>query len=707
MPFLRIGGTRESWSKSYPFSIHPIDSTLVGGELVTMPSGSSSKPSRPFAFLLAGLVGASTALATGYANQLGWPPNASKTVVLAGDGANLSGNWTLVRTSDQAVVATGVLPASKTWAPLGNDPAIVVRLPDLLPDGTYQLMVGGGSVAPELVVATEAWVPVAKGLLKGFYYQRSGIAIESSYGGQWARPTSFQSGYASYHPSSGKSTGGKNCPKGWYDAGDYNKYVVNSGITVWNLLALAENYSGFTDTLKWGIPEEGSGVPDLLSEARWNLDWMLTMQDDDGGVFHKWTQKQFGGFELPDRDTSSRWIVGKSAISSYDFAAVMAQASRLWKTRDPSYSATTLDAAKKAWAWANSHPSSLFTANPSDIATGAYDDKDLTDEKLWSSAELAAATGDQATYLPSPSWSSLDLPWWQNVGMLAAYTVVSHPKAFSDATVQGARKAILDVAATYAKRVSENAWASPQSDPDQTKHTWGNGDFPWGSNSLLAHMGVHMLYAWHLTGDSTYVRSADASMDHLMGRNPLGLCNVTGFGAKSPLKIHHRISGGDNVVPPVPGLLAGGSYGGGDDTPWSDKETWKCKDYRVSGKVALDWMDDECSYATNEIAINWNASAAHLAGALSAIHRNVQAGPDWSIGVDDLPSQRRPAVYRAGMLTLLGAATVELRSLAGKIIWRTEADAAKVLEVPRTGSTAILVVRMGGRGFSWVVASAR
>ncbi len=672
-----------------------------------MRSGSSLFRPLGRAVLCAGLALVPTVFAKGFANQLGWPPSAFKTVILSGSDANLTGTWKLVRADGNEVVATGTLPAAKGWAPLGNEQAIAVRLPDVLPEGTYRLQVGGNSVSPDLVVAADAWVPVSKALLKGFYFQRAGIALESKYADRWARPVAHQSGYASYHPSSGKSSGGKNSPKGWYDAGDYNKYVVNSGITVWNLLALAENNLEFIDTLRWGIPEEGSGVPSLLAEARWNLEWMLTMQDDDGGVFHKWTQKSFGDFALPDRDTSSRWIVGKSAIASWDFAAVMAQAARLWKTLDPTFSETALEASKKAWSWANGHSSNLFTGNPSDIATGAYDDKQGADEKLWASAELAASTGQEATYLSGANWSSLDLPWWQDVGMLGAYAVVSHPDAFSKTTIESARQAILSLAGTYSKRVSENAWASPQSDPDQAKHSWGNGEFPWGSNSILAHMGIHLLYAWHLTADSSYLRGADAAMDHLMGRNPLGLCNVTGFGSKSPLKVHHRISGGDDVEAPVPGLIAGGPYGGGDDTPWSDKESWKCKEYRVSGKVALDWVDDQCSYATNEIAINWNASAGHLATALSALHQTEFHPPEWSIGIEPSLLPRRAAVFAGGILRLQQAAVVELRTLNGRLLWSRDAAAGARLTVPRVASLSVLRVRAGGRVFSWKVAAAK
>jgi endoglucanase len=569
----------------------------------------------------------------GVANQIGWSPTAFKTVVFSGQEAKaLEGTWDLVRISDGKKVASGTVPAPKFWGPMGGDPAQVVRLPDSLPTGVYQIKNRGKVISADLVIKENAWVPLGKSLLKAFYFQRAGIAIEAKYAGPWARPVSFQSGYASYHSSTGKSTGGKDSPKGWFDAGDYNKYVVNSGITEWNLLALAENHPAFTDTLKWGIPEEGGGIPSLLAEARWNLEWMLSMQDDDGGVFHKWTAKSFNGFEPPDKDNSPRFFVGKSANASYDFAASMAQASRVWKKWDPAFSQVTLNAAIKAWSWANAHQQAIFYKNPEDVATGQYEDVDCVDEKLWASAELAATTLDAQTYFPSANWKGLKLPWWRDVGMLAAYAVVSHPSVFTSQDVKNAKMAILDLAMLYAKRVETNAWASPQVDTGSVPHTYPDlaGDFNWGSNSDLAHMGTHMLYAWYLTGESTYLRGADASLDHLLGRNPLGLSNVTGIGIKSPMNIHHRLSGSDTVKAPIPGLLVGGPYAGGNDAGWTEKENWKCVEYRTPGKVALAYVDDQCSYGTNEISINWNSALAHLAVSLTAIHDG-RSFPAWSV----------------------------------------------------------------------------
>ncbi|OYU44798.1 MAG: endoglucanase, partial [Burkholderiales bacterium PBB4] len=134
--------------------------------------------------------------------------------------------------------------------------------------------------------------------LKYLYHNRSGIAIAEVFTGggltsyqphaRWARPAG--------HINQGVNQGdlGVPCwtgtcdykldvPKGWYDAGDHGKYVVNGGISVWTLLNMFErgqywgSTAGFADG-KLNIPEGGNGIPDLLDEVRWELEFMLAMQ---------------------------------------------------------------------------------------------------------------------------------------------------------------------------------------------------------------------------------------------------------------------------------------------------------------------------------------------------------------------------------------------------------------------------------------------
>ena len=146
-------------------------------------------------------------------------------------------------------------------------------------------------------------------------------------------------------------------------------------------------------------------------------------------------------------------------------------------------------------------------------------------------------------------------------------------------------------------------------------------DFAWGSNSSAANQGVWLLHAYYLTGDSKYYETAVKAIDYLLGKNPLNMSFLTGYGTKSPMMPHHRPSTADGVTEPVPGMLVGGPQPGGEDIPkdMSKKESWECNEYRT-GKPATSYIDDRCSYATNEVAINWNAPFAYLAGALEAIN---------------------------------------------------------------------------------------
>ena len=142
-------------------------------------------------------------------------------------------------------------------------------------------------------------------------------------------------------------------PKGWYDAGDYNKYIVNSGISSYTLLAAYEHYPEIFDTLEINIPESGNGIPDILNEVKYNIDWMLEMQDpDDGGVYHKLTNASFDGVIMPDEAVQPRYVVQKTTAAALNFAAVTAQASRIYKKFLPDFSEKCLKAAKSAYNWA-------------------------------------------------------------------------------------------------------------------------------------------------------------------------------------------------------------------------------------------------------------------------------------------------------------------------------------------------------------------
>ena len=531
--------------------------------------------------------------ATAFINQIGYRVDDVKEFTLL-DG---NGNVEIADASGNTVL-TVTPTAASSWAPSGQN-VQRVDFSELNTEGTYSIKVGGQVLRSDLKILGKAYEDVTKASLKWYYYQRASMALEETYAGQWKRAAGHTNASVQLHSSTGGS-GTINSTKGWYDAGDYGRYIVNSGITTYTLLSLYEHFPDYFKNLKWNIPADGS-LPDLLAEIKWNLDWMFTMQASDGSVYHKLTSLGFPGDVMPAQDNSKLYVIGKSAEAAFDFAGVMAVASRVYKPFNATYANQCLEAAKKAYTWGSNNMNVHFTANPSDVSTGAYEGSDATDEKLFAATELAIATGD-GSYKQSGSTEYIS--YWGDMKGIATYGKATHASVFSDASE--AKQKILSTADGFVNRTKSGFGVVMAKD-----------DFVWGSNAVASNQGVWLLHAYYLTGDDKYYTAALKVLDYLLGKNPLDMSFVTGFGTKSPKMPHHRPSTSDNVEPPVPGMLVGGPQPGGEDV--GSAAEWKCSDYRT-GQAATAYTDQRCSYATNEVAINWNAPLAYLAAALEAIY---------------------------------------------------------------------------------------
>lgn len=557
---------------------------------------------------------AAASAATAYINQVGYRTGDTKEFALV-DG---SGTVEIVDGSGTTVL-TATPSAASNWAPSGQSVQLV-DFSDLKTPGTYSIKVGGQVVRNDLKIADSPFEDVTKASLKWYYYQRASMALEETYAGQWKRAAGHTNETAQLHKSAG--SGSLQSSKGWYDAGDYGRYIVNSGITTYTLLSLYEHFPDYFKTLKWNIPADGN-LPDLLAEIKYNLDWMLTMQASDGAVYHKLTTLQFPGDVMPNKDTEQLYVIGKGTAATFDFAAVMAVAARVYRPFDASYADKCLEAAKKAYAWGAQNPNVKFN-NPSDVGTGSYADGSLGDEKDFAGTELFVTTGD-ASY--KTSGASHNLPGWADVSGLATYGKATHATEFGN-VAQVAKDTLLSVADDFEARSTTGFGV-----------VMGDNDFYWGSNSVAGNQGVWLLHAYYLTGDKKYYVAATKALDYLLGKNPLDMSFLTGYGTKSPMMPHHRPSTADGVKDPVPGMIVGGPQPGGEDI---GSQTWECKDYRT-GKPATSYTDNRCSYATNEVAINWNAPFAYLAGAIEAIN----AGYAPSFAVEGVARTAiRPAMAR-------------------------------------------------------------
>ena len=553
-------------------------------------------------------------------NQLGFYPNAPKVAIVLTDS---EGPFQVTTPDGKKVLFSGTLSEARKNSISGK----TTRTADFSAfktTGAYVVNVPGLGRSYPFKIEQNVHRALAAGALKGFYYQRASTALPEKYAGQWHRPAGHPDNHVLIHGSAASASRPVGTtiasPGGWYDAGDYNKYIVNSGITMGTLLSLYEDFPDFCKKVTVTIPESGNRLPDLLDESLWNLRWMLTMQDPaDGGVYHKLTNPKFDGMVMPDKANpgSDRYVVQKSVTATLDFAAVMAQASRIFKSYNrelPGLADSCKMAAVKAWQWAKQNPNALYDqdamnkAFDPDVVTGTYGDRNASDEWSWAAAELYLTTKDDTYYTAVNLFpdDKTPLPAWPQVRTLGYYSLARLSSQLTPPGKQDLPKLkahIIQQADKIRQDVSSQAFQTPMGK--------SASDYIWGSSAVAANQGIALIQAYRLTDDKSYLNAALANLDYLLGRNAVGYSFVTDFGSKTPMHPHHRPSVADGIDAPVPGLLSGG-------TNANAARQDKCAGYTTTIADEV-YLDNDCSYASNEIAINWNAPLVYLATAIEAL----------------------------------------------------------------------------------------
>ena len=554
---------------------------------------------RLLTFLVVSLAVPASAQETIRLNQIGFYPGAPKlAIVVSAEPTRFE-----VRTPGGSTAFEAALSGPEYYA-LSDETVRVADFSEFRTPGEYVLHVPGLGDSHVFSIGDEIHAGLAVGALKAYYFQRASTALDPEFAGQWARPAGHPDTEVLIHPSAagpGRPAGSTiSAPRGWYDAGDLNKYVVNSGISTWTLLALQEHYPAYAGSLTAHIPESGNDLPDLLDEALWNLRWILTMQDPhDGGVYHKLTTADFAGYIMPHEGTEPRYVVQKGTGAALNLAAVMAQASRVYQPYRPELADSMLTASLAAWRWALANPDVSYNQwamnreyDP-DVVTGAYGDGRFDDEFAWAAAELAQTTrADSFLTRANPANERPGVPTWNSVGTLGWLTRL----AAGDPALEGE---FLQFADTLAGRRHGIAY--------RTTMGADRREYNWGSSSNAANQGVLLIQAYRLTGNEDYLWAAVSNLDYLLGRNATGYSFVTGFGDRTPMHIHHRQSEADGLPDPVPGLLSGGPNPGQQD---------RCE--YPSDLPAKSFVDHVCSYASNEVTINWNAPLLYLTAAIEA-----------------------------------------------------------------------------------------
>jgi len=517
-------------------------------------------------------------------NQVGYRPDATKSVLVRKTGLETSSGaieYRVVNDKTGAVAYKNYLGPATSYDAAEETEDRIADFSELREPGDYHIEVDGCDNSYSFYIGDGVYNGLIDESVKMLYLQRCGVEVEDK---DFGHPACHKSLATVYGTTQKIDVSG-----GWHDAGDYGRYVVPGAKTIADLLyAYQANPNLFSDST--GIPESSNSVPDILDEARFELEWMFKMQAENGSVYHKVSCAKFPGYIAPEKETDELIVTPISTTATADFCAAMAMAAEFYEPYDKEFSEKCLDAAEKAWAFLEENPNFIFT-NPKDIVTGDYGDKTDKDERYWAAAQLFRTTGNEKYYNAlSGMTTKIGLDWSTvgDYGNIALLTMDGIDK--SSDVYQNAYNAVIKQADGFVDVFKSNPYGVAIS------------EFNWGSNMTIANAGNILSIAYDLTGKAIYNTAANTQLDYLLGMNANGVCFVSGWGTVSPEHPHHRPSMA--VGKAMPGMLAGGVNQNLEDSA--------AKAYCAFSPPAKCFIDNAESYSTNEITIYWNSPLTYL-----------------------------------------------------------------------------------------------
>jgi endoglucanase len=538
---------------------------ILGGALGALAGALSPAPARG--------APADSAIRVG---QVGYRPVDRKLALVATSPARFA----VVDSAHGTTVFEGIPYRASARDPASGDQVTALDFTAVRGTGRFVVTAPGVLPSPPFRIAPEVFDEPLRIVLKSFGWQRCGVALAG--GDAWSHPPCHMADAVPWGGGARRDVTG-----GWHDSGDYGKYVPPAAHALWHLFRVQ------------ALP--GRRNAELLGELRWELDWLLRMQRDDGAVHHKVGPARWTGDRLPHEDREPRFLFDVSSAATADLAAVAAGGMRLFQSGDPLYARRLRERAEAAWRWLGRHPATVPPGgfrNPPDVdGSGAYDDDDDRDERFWAAVELWRATGEGTYRTPvmaglrggSAFQSAVS---WRNVQNLALLSLLEPGSPLPGAARAGLVASLDAHARQLLAMVTSGGYRA----------ALGPRDYYWGSNGLALERAVGLLAAHRETGETRFQDAALDQLHYVLGRNALGKSFVTGLGADPPRRPYHQpsLSNARRLV--LPGLMVGGPNALGSRLP-----------------VALParaYRDDDRLYEVNEPSIYWTAALAHVLAAL-------------------------------------------------------------------------------------------
>ncbi|HEX7585755.1 MAG TPA: glycoside hydrolase family 9 protein, partial [Prolixibacteraceae bacterium] len=418
-------------------------------------------------------------------NSLGFLPQSSKKASVIGE----TKTFVIKQVADQAIVYKGKVSAPVFQKDV-NQNVSEADFSSFTKNGRYYLETPEGAKSTEFEISPKVYNQAYYTTMRAFYLWRCGIAVDAVYNGTHYShaPCHMDDGYEDFQ---GKPDERRDGTKGWHDAGDYGKYVVNAGITVGMMFMAWDQFQDNLKKFSLDLPETAAGYPDFLKELKWETDWLLTMQytDGSGKVSHKLTRKNFEPFCKPEEDKGKRYFTDWSSAAVADFVAMMAQSARYFKPYDKTYSQKCLAAAQLSYNFLKANPEDKKFVQ-GEFKTGGYQTTD-EDDRLWAAVEMWETTGNpeflkdfemQAKALDF----KIDEDWdWGDVSNLGMFEYVLSKKSGKNPEIlKTIRANVVEVANTIALKGAADAYGRPL-----------GGRYYWGCNGTIARQVLNLQVA--------------------------------------------------------------------------------------------------------------------------------------------------------------------------------------------------------------------
>jgi endoglucanase len=569
-------------------------------------------------------------------NQLGYRTHDIKVAVfISKKSLNLQSFKVIDVNSGKVAMAFKSAMKSKSLDPFIS----CYRLPftELTTNGTYRI-VAGNAVSPDFRIDDDVYNGTADFLLNYMRQQRSG------YNPYIKDSCHTEDGYVIY----GKNDDSThiNVSGGWHDAADYLQYVATSANATYQMLfAYSENPASFGDKyLSNGLPG-ADGVPDVLNESKWGLDWLIKMNPQPGVMYNQLADdRDHIGFRFPNHDTAN---YGKGherpvylctgepqglfkyknrttgiASTAGKFASAFAKGAEVYESINPEFSKLLMSKAIAAFSYGLKHPGVCQTAPGT--APYFYEEDNWVDDMELAAIELYNLTKESRYFDYAVDFGRKEIvtPWmgadtarhyqWYPFVNMGHPAIARKQKTQNEIEFAGYMKKGLDLTELKAKN----------------NPFYVGIPFIWCSNNLVAALLTQAhLYA-EISGDNSFAEMEAAHRDWLFGCNPWGTSMVVGLPENGdyPVNTHSSyVAQGGQVY----GGLVDGPVYSSIFRSHSKYITMKNEDVYAQFQTKLaSYHDDIADYTSNECTMDGTACLVYYLSALKSPLENIYRNPN-------------------------------------------------------------------------------